>query len=166
MSTAWPYDADRDDPLTTLRIPVASAWADWNYIVAFDKESAVRPDSTEARQLASCLRYYIDSWYTESYKARLAERPFDIDGGANGLTFHKYGPGDWGYRRRTWTMGPLYVPQSPRLRESARLTIGPLPLEQVMDRAYGHRDRPHARRLGLLTPPRPAFHQQGDRHGP
>lgn len=138
--THWLYDADRNDPLTALRIPVVSAWADWHYIVAFDRESPTRPDSTEARQLVSCLRYYIDSWYTESYKARLAERPFDIDGGANGMTFRKYGPDDWGYRRRTWTMGPRYVPQPPQLRESANLTIGPLSLERVMDRAYGDGD--------------------------
>lgn len=56
------------------------------------------------------------------------------------MIFIKYAAGDWGYRRRTWTMGPLFVPQSPKLRESGRLTIGPLTLPQVMDRIYGDGD--------------------------
>lgn len=136
-TTDWPYDADQDDPLTKLRIPVVASHADWNYIVAFDRESTVRPDDAEAQQLASCLRYYIDSWYTESYKARLAERPFDIDGGANGMTFRKYLPGDWGYRRRTWDRGPLFVPEPPTFADRR---YGPLTLEQVMDRAFDNGD--------------------------
>lgn len=133
----WPYDADRDDPLTALRIPVVSAWADWNYIVAFDKESPRRPNDDEARQLASFLRYYIDTWYGDSYKARLAKRPFDIDDGANGMTFRKYADGDWGYRRRTWTMGPLFVPQQP---EFAERPIGPLALPELFDHIYSDGD--------------------------
>ncbi|WUH94498.1 hypothetical protein OG900_33080 [Streptomyces sp. NBC_00433] len=144
--TAWPYDADRDDPLTKLRIPVvASSHPEWNYIVAFiavdtapySWGSGERPTDAEAQQLASFLGYYIDTWYGDSYKARLAERPFDVDGGANGMTFVKYGAGDWGYRRRTWTMGPLFVPQSPNFAERP---IGPLTLPQLMDRIYDDGD--------------------------
>jgi hypothetical protein len=135
--TDWPYDADRDDPLTALRIPVVPSHAGWCYIVAFDTESPARPDDREAQQLVSCLRFYIESWYNDSYKARLAERPFDIDGGANGLTFHKYADGDWGYRRRTWTQGPLFVPQPPSF---AARPVGPLTLVEVLDRIYSDAD--------------------------
>lgn len=147
----WPYDADRNDPLTKLRIPVvATSHPEWNYIVAFvtvdpspySWGSAERPTDLEAQQLASFLRYYIDTWYNESYKLRLAERPFDIDGGANGMTFIKYAAGDWGYRRRTWNIGPLFVPQTP---EFAERPIGPLTLPALFDYIYGDgegNDRP------------------------
>lgn len=139
--TAWPYDADRDDPLTKLRIPAVSAWAEWNYIVAFDRESPARPDDVEAQQLASFLGYYIDYWYNESYKLHLAERPFDIDGGANGMTFRKYADSDWAYRRRTWTMGPLFVPQPPTLTDRS---FGPLALPALFDHIYsGAAAQPH-----------------------
>jgi hypothetical protein len=136
-TTAWPYDADRDDPLTKLRIPVTESRGDWCYLVAFDRDSPARPDDTEAALLVSALNYYIDYWYNDTYKARLAERPFDVDSGANGITFRKYAPGDWGYRRRTWTMGPLFVPQPPTFTQRP---VGPLTLAQLLDRIYGDED--------------------------
>lgn len=130
--TDWPYDADRDDPLTALRIPVTSAWPGWAYIVSFDGAreigSPARPTDAEAAMLVSFLEHYIDYWYNESFKAKLKARPFDIDGGANGVTFHKYGDNDWAYRRRSWSMGPTFVPSWDRKE--------PLTLEQVMDRAH------------------------------
>jgi hypothetical protein len=146
-TTDWPYDARQDDPLTALRIAVVpSSRPDWSYITAFDVSNGQRPTGTEAEMIASFTREYIEHWYTATWKMRLAERPFDIDGSANGITFRKWGEDDWGYRRRTWTMGPLYVPQSPQLRASASLTIGPMTLVQVMDRAHsGGEDKPHAR---------------------
>lgn len=141
--TAWQYDADQHDPLTALRIPVVSAWPDWNYIVAFDRDSDERPTEAEAAMLASFLQQYIDYWYNGSYKARLAERPFDIDGGANGVVFRKYADGDWGYRRRTWTIGPSFVPEHPRFADR---TLGPLTLAQLMDRIHtGSDDKPSQR---------------------
>lgn len=131
----WPYDAPQDDPLTALRIPVASSHPDWYYLTAFDGDSPVRPTDAEALMLASYNSEYIAYWYRDSYKAKLAERPFDVDGGANGTIFRKYGQDDWGYRKRTWTMGPLYVPQSPAFTDRQ---LGPLTLEQVMDRIHCH----------------------------
>ncbi len=131
----WPYDADRDDPLTALRIPVVSAYGhEFNYIVMFDRDSAQRPTDAEAAMLAPYLGHYVDHWYTDTWKARLAERPFDVDGGANGVVFHKYGPDDWGYRRRSWTMGPKFVPSLDRKEPSS--------LERVMDRVHTVLDEP------------------------
>ncbi len=130
--TDWPYDARRDDPLAALRIPVVgSSHPGWHYIAAFDGSSPLRPTDAEAAMIAPFLREYIERWYTDTWKARLAQRPFDIDGGANGVTFYKWGADDWGYRRRTWTMGPLYWPGHPS-REARRAHT----LAEVMDHAH------------------------------
>jgi len=92
----WPFedDADRDDPLTALRIAVTGSHPAWCYLVGFDRDSAARPTEAEARMLASFLRQYIDYWYADTYKAKLAQRALDVDGGANGIVFRKYGEGD------------------------------------------------------------------------
>ncbi|WP_042400025.1 hypothetical protein [Streptacidiphilus carbonis] len=135
----WPFgtDADRDDPLTALRVAVTSSHPDWCYITSFDRESPVRPTDAEAAMLGSFNEEYIAYWYNERYKAKLAERLLDVDGGANGVTFIKYGEDDWGYRRRTWTMGPRYVPQSPRFADRQ---VGPLSLADLMGRIHNHGD--------------------------
>lgn len=135
--TDWPFgdDADRDDPLTALRIPVTSTWPGWSYIAAFDRGSDARPTDGEARMIASFIREYVERWYNDTFKARLAERPLDVDGGANTTIFRKYADGDWGYRRRTWTIGPCFVPETPRVADRKS---GPLTLEQVMDREYSY----------------------------
>lgn len=131
----WPFgdDADRNDPLTALRIAVASPYAEWCYLVTFDRDSAVRPTDREARMLASYLDEYKARWYTGSWLAKMASRPIDVDDAANGVTFHKYAEGDWGYRRRSWEIGPRFVPQPPQFADRS---LGPLTLEQVMDRTH------------------------------
>lgn len=121
--TDWPYDADRDDPLTALRIPVVShAWPRWYYIVAFDLDgidrNGNRPTGHEAAMLKSFLDQYIDYWYRPSWVTKMLERPFDIDGGANGYIFRKWGEDDWGYRQRTWQYaGPTFWPGGPWWRK-------------------------------------------------
>jgi hypothetical protein len=150
IETDWPYDADRDDPLTAMRIPVVgTSHPRWNYIVAFDlngiddPEFVHRPDEAEAAMLRSFLDEYIEHWYNERWIKKMLERPFDIDGGANGTIFRKYGASDWGYRKRTWEYGPLFFPQHPRIRareENQEWRLGPLSLEQVMDRIYTYGD--------------------------
>jgi len=138
----WPFetDAKRDDPLTGLRIAVSGAYPRWCYLVAFDVESPERPTDAEARMLQSYLHYYIDHWYNDSYKAKLARRALDVDGGANGVTFHKYGTDDWGYRRRTWDRGPTFFPVWPAYRErfpdEPYSTAGPLALPALMDHIH------------------------------
>lgn len=143
--TDWPYDADQQDPLTELRIPVVgSAWPRWSYIVAFDSgridSETFRPTDAEAAMLRSYLDEYIGRWYNGTWKAKLKDRAFDIDGGANGLIFRKWGEGDWAYRRQSWSMGPTYVPEHPRIREQREKPMGPLSLAQVMDRTHAHGD--------------------------
>lgn len=137
--TAWPFglDADQDDPLTALRIAVTSSHPNWCYIVGFDHTSPERPTDAEATMLASFLREYIAHWYNDSYKAKLAERPLDVDGGANGMIFRKYADSDWGYRRRTWDRGPMYVPESPAFADRR---FGPLTLSQLMDHIHSFAD--------------------------
>lgn len=129
MTSDWPYDADREDPLTKLRIPVVkSARPEWSYIAAFDGSNDGRPTDTEALMLQSFTREYIKHWYTPRWALRLAERPFDIDGGANGYVFRKRGPGDWAYQQDSWSTG--YWPWLNR-------APGPLPLLGVLDHVHG-----------------------------
>lgn len=140
QTKAWPFgtDADRNDPLAKLRIAVTGSHPRWCYLVAFDRDSDVRPTDTEAAMLASYLDEYKAHWYLNSYLHKLAERPLDVDGGANGIIFRKWGNDDWGYRRQSWTRGPLYVPQSPRIRDRYpdEAPLGPMTLLQVMDHAH------------------------------
>lgn len=143
----WPYDADRDDPLTKLRIPVVSSFNPrWKYVAAylnvdpackFDPPwpfaSAERPTDTEAAMIASFIQEYLRHWFREGYVERLAQRALDVDGGNNTTVFIKYGAGDWGYRLCSWTYGPTFVPQPPNFPGRQ---VGPLGLVQVMDRAH------------------------------
>lgn len=142
-TTDWPFgtDADRDDPLTALRIAVTGSHPMWCYLVGFDRESAARPTDREAVMLASYLEEYKTYFYgpddESGYRRKMTRSLLDVDGGANGVTFHKYGEDDWSYRRRTWSVGPMFVPPSPRYRETfPDEAVGPLTLEQVMDRAH------------------------------
>jgi hypothetical protein len=151
VTAAWPFgtDADEHDPLTALRIATTGSHPRWCYLVGFDRDSDARPTEAEAAMLASYLDEYKAYWYGGSYLHKLAEKPLDVDGGANGVIFRKWGPDDWGYRRQSWTRGPLYVPQSPRIRERYpdEAPIGPLALEQVMDHAHTIVDGLHKRWL-------------------
>ena len=123
----------RHCPLTALRIAVTGAHPMWCFLVGFDRESAKRPTDAEAAMLASYLEQYKTYWYGDGwYRGKLAERPLDVDGGANGVTFHKYGTDDWGYRRRTWQYPSGFMPAPPW----AENREGPLTLEQVMDLAH------------------------------
>lgn len=139
--TDWPFkhDADRDDPLTKLRIAVTSSHPQWYYLVAFDRESAERPTDAEAAMLASFLEQYKAYWYGDNwFERKMAERPLDVDGGANGVVFRKYASDDWSYRRQSWTRGPMFVPQSPVMRERypEEKPFGPLSLAQLLDHIH------------------------------
>ncbi|MYY79687.1 MULTISPECIES: hypothetical protein [unclassified Streptomyces] len=136
---AWPFgtDADENDPLTALRIPVTGTHPRWRYIATFDRKSEARPTDAEARMLASYIEEYKEHWFNDWYKAKLLERPLDVDAVTH--IFHKWADGDWSYRVVTWEYGPFWVPVAPQLRggdhDYLKVT-GPLSLEQVMDRAH------------------------------
>lgn len=160
MSTDWPFgtDADEHDPLTKLRIPVVSSFnPTWKYVAAylnvdpaceFDPPwpfaSAERPTDSEAAMLASFIRQYNANWFNERYLRKLAERRLDVDSGNNTAVFIKYGTDDWGYRHCSWEFGPTFVPEPPNFPDRK---VGPLGLEQVMDRCHGAGGQPGKRWL-------------------
>ncbi|MGW4493834.1 hypothetical protein [Streptomyces sp. NPDC004376] len=157
-NNAWPFgtDAIESDPLTALRIPVVTSFnPGWKYVAAylgtsadtgntFDPPwpfaSAERPTDLEAHMLASFISEYIEHWFNDSYKAKLARRPLDVDSGCPTWVFIKYGDEDWGYRVTTWIYGPTFVPGPPG--SESRSTTGSLSLEQVMDRIHTIGDSP------------------------
>jgi hypothetical protein len=145
----WPVgaDADRDDPLTALRIAVTSSHPGWAFLVAFDRESEARPTDAEAAMLRSYLDEYKAHWYNPSYLAKLDRRLLDVDGGANGVVFHKFGPDDWGYRRRSFTVGYLFtvVWPSQRAEYQYHKWCGPFSLLALMDGIHTFLDEPMKR---------------------
>lgn len=154
--TAWPFgtDALEHDPLTAHRIPVVASFnPSWFYTAAylgtnddtgsdFDPPwpfaSAERPTEPEVALLVSFREFHRHYWSTVwGYNmAKLDAKPLDIDSVGYATVFIKYGPGDWGYRKTSWTSGPTFVPGPPTGRgtqhEYAK-SPGPLRLDQVMD---------------------------------
>ncbi|MGP4085467.1 hypothetical protein [Streptomyces sp. KR55] len=140
MAADWPFDedADRDDPLAKLRIPVTGVHPRWRYIACFDRESEAWPTDAEAKMLASFIREYIEHWFNERYQQHLAERPLDVDGGCNTVIFHKWADDDWSYRLNSWEYGPFWVPVAPRLRGGQHnyKRLAKHSLVEVMDRKH------------------------------
>lgn len=111
-----PYEGVvRDDFAESLRLPlVTSPYPRWHFITAVvvgeDLWQAVRPTDDELRVVASFHDEYVAYWYQESgFKKLMMERPFDVDGGANGRILMKRADGDWAFRRRSW-VGMEFVP--------------------------------------------------------
>lgn len=141
----WPFDADQHDPLTARRIAVTSSHPGWYYLVSFDRQSEARPTDAEVDMLVSFLDEYKDRWYGNTgYRQNMERRPLDVDGGANGVIFHKWGEDDWGYRRQSFTQGYLFTVVWPgqRDREPDHGYRGPFSLAELMDRIHSHGDGP------------------------
>ncbi len=140
--TTWPFgdDADQHDPLTAHRIAVTCSHPGWRFLVAFDRASDARPTDYETALLRSFLDQYKDHWYGgNGYQQRMEERPLDVDGGANGVVFHKWGEDDWGYRRQSYERGYLFTVVPPSMRDRyADGWGGPLSLRALMDRIHQH----------------------------
>ncbi|MCW6003925.1 hypothetical protein K1W54_04915 [Micromonospora sp. CPCC 205371] len=139
----WPFgnDADRDDPLTAHRVAVTSSHPGWSFLVSFDRQSEARPTDAETAMLASYLDEYKHHWYGDNrYRQRMEQRALDVDGGANGVILHKFGEGDWGYRRRSYRSGFLFTVVWPNLRGDSEYAdhgwLGPLSLLELMDRIH------------------------------
>jgi hypothetical protein len=135
MSTAaWEYDAEQGELALKYRIPlVHTSHPSWNYLVSvcvWDLYRAQRPTDDEARMIGSFIDYQ-RSRYRAHWQEKLRTRPFDMDGGFNSLTLIKHANGGWGYRRRTWEYGPMFVPSWEDDPES---------LEAVLDRIYTYGD--------------------------
>lgn len=157
----WPFDADRQDPLAKLRIPVVrSPYPAWKYEVALfindpDDHSydpplwgfALRPDEAEVRQIVAYIEWRMQ-WYREGWKAKMRERPLDVDSGTNTVTLMKRGDGDWCYRRWTWRTGPLMVP----VKGGERLS-----LEKVLDRINDYAGEPNPKWRAFKTAHSEAF---------
>ncbi len=70
----WPFDADRDAPLTACRIAVTGSHPGWCFLVAFHRESEARPTDHEADLLVSFLDQYKDFWYGQRRGVAAAPR--------------------------------------------------------------------------------------------
>lgn len=142
----WPFgeDCDRTDPLVQQRIAVTSSHPGWAYLVAFDHASEERPTDREVAMLRSYLEEYKAYWYNPGYLARLARRPLDVDGGANGVIFHKWATDDWGYRRRSYRYGNTFTVVWPLQRDANpdHNWLGPFSLLALMDRIHTIVDKP------------------------
>jgi hypothetical protein len=93
--TDWPYDADRDDPLTALRIPVTSFSPGFTYTACFDRESEARPTDEEARMIASFIEEYQEHFFGNGRWRKVQQaKPFDMDCYTTTI-FHKWAEGDW-----------------------------------------------------------------------
>lgn len=140
QNTDWPYDADRDDPLTALRIPVTSFAPGFTYTACFDRESEVRPTDAEAAMIASFIEEYQQYWFGDGRWRKIQQaKPFDMDCYTTTI-FHKWADDDWSYRIDTWRSGPLWIPVFPRQRggEHDAAKLPTMTLVQVMDRAHAH----------------------------
>ncbi len=164
----WPYDADRDDPLTALRIPVTSAYPEWTYIAVFDRESPERPTDAEAAMIASFIDEYKHHWYDSWFRDKILTRHLDVEARQITTVFHKRGPGQWAYRRVTWETGPFMIPPhgEPGLPLASLMdhvhTIGDEVMEHWTTWKAGHPDvfgappRPGAARRTRAARPGPA----------
>jgi hypothetical protein len=137
-TSEWPYAEDgvqRDEFAESLRLPIVrNPYPRFCYITAVMGNDdvlyrSVRPTDEELRVVASFHEQYIEYWYTESYKAKMRKRPFDLDGGANGRVLMKRPDGGWAYRRSSWTSGPAFVPNYDQ---------APTGLIEVLDRMHSY----------------------------
>lgn len=126
---------------TALRIPFLSSLSPaWHYITGIvvvgngvDRDGVI-PVDAEVETVAMHLEAYCDHWYGRSYRESMREfAPFDIDGGANLGYYMKRANGGWCYHKRTWEIGPLWMPRSEDPIEV---------IEQVVERNSGSYYRP------------------------
>jgi hypothetical protein len=128
----------RDARSHIYRFPIVSnAYPRWCYVTAVtvgDIWHGEVPTDDELRIVASFHAEYVERWYRESYKAEMRRKyPFDVDGGANGRILIKYEHGGWGFRRSSWTQGPMFVPT---------FMDEPMTLVQVLDREQSFGSKP------------------------
>jgi len=118
--SGWIFDADERHPLASRRVPVVdSIFPAWKYEVAL------------------CVSADLPLWHgvepdtDDSWQQRMMGKALDVDAGTNTVVLIKYPHGGWGYRRMTWTSGPVLVPA---------VQDAPQSLRWVLDRCFGHGD--------------------------
>ena len=101
-----------------LRVPLISCpYPRWCYITAVVVSQephlwhGLLPTDDELRAVASYHQAYLDYWYNPGWIKQMANRPYDVDGSANGRILIKYPHGGWAYRRVSWRSGCEFVPQ-------------------------------------------------------
>lgn len=121
MPDDWPFDdADRDDPLTALRIPVVrNPWPRWKYevcVMISDPAGedakywpSLRPDDAETAMILAYLDYQM-AYYNAGWKAKMRRRLLDVDSSTNTVILRKRPDGGWCYKRMSWERGPVMVP--------------------------------------------------------
>lgn len=109
--TDWPFDADQNDPLAALRIPVVSSpHPRWKYEVALvisDSDlwgPAIRPSDAEVRMIVAYIEWRME-YYNAGWKAKMRKRPLDVGNSTNTVTLMKLADGDWRYQKATWRHG-------------------------------------------------------------
>lgn len=122
----WPFDADQNDPLAKLRIPVTGAWPECGYLAAYAGKAEPllhwpRPDDAEAAVLASYIGY-LRGKYAPHVQRRMLAQPLDT-GDLSALVFAKRGEGDWVYRRAHWTEGVFWWPLPEGMEHGRRLSL-------------------------------------------
>lgn len=102
---------------TSVRVPLLrSPYPRWNYVTGIVVNSELWfgavPTDDEVRMVGSFCDEYRAHWYNPGFVEVMAElAPYDIDGGANLAYFRKRPEdGGWTFRKRTWRMGPMWVP--------------------------------------------------------
>lgn len=142
MSRAYDYSdiAVRYPLADELRVPlVTSTRPRWRYItaIAVDPHHTLwqyeMPNDDEIRAVACFHQEYVERWYRDSFKAEMRERPYDLDGGANGIVFCKKPDGHWQYQKFTWQHGPWPFHDQPQMS-----------LLELMDHTHSFGDEPMA----------------------
>ncbi|EIU12252.1 hypothetical protein MA5S0422_2961 [Mycobacteroides abscessus 5S-0422] len=134
--------SEQTDYAIALRIPfLSSCRPAWHYITGIvvqgsgaDRDGVV-PTDDEVETVAKHLEAYCAHWYRDSYRRTMREfAPFDIDGGANLGYYMKRANGGWCYRKRTWEIGPRWMPRPEDPIET---------IDQVIERNSGSYYRPN-----------------------
>lgn len=117
--SSWNYhDADQHDPLSALGIPVTGSHPEYYYLSSFDRDSECRPTDDEAIMLSSWIGYQRSLYKSYFVQEWFRDRPLDVvPGGHNTVVFHKWSRDNWGYRRTTYTSGPIFWPGSPNINQ-------------------------------------------------
>lgn len=110
-------EADLEHPwATTHRLPILTTWHPaYRYEVALvtPSDTSTGHDSVEwpTEDEAAILAWILDlrlGYYNNTWRARMRQRPLDVDGTTNTLIFGKIA-GDWHYRRASWER-PAFFP--------------------------------------------------------